>query len=345
MGSEGLSLTTTSGKPAAALRFPLLGVAERPPPGAESEPCARTRLSRPTLSQSIFCAMQRSLTGTGSSAFTRPSSSTRHSPELATMLDPDGAALALPQTMQEVFPTRRSARRHPGDSVCASGVGSMNGQGTDRDHRRRPRRGEPDRRVPRGGRRRADHRPLGRRSASLQPAATLERRPPGRDGAGGRTRPHGARSTTTSPSNCVSTPPSSRSTPSAHTVLLAGGEASSVPHARDRERRTAANARRTRCRPARGAHVSNARRRRRGEGAEAQDARKAVVVGGSFIGSEVAASLSMLGLDVTIVERGDRLVPALGVARALRAGRRALPRARRRAPARRGDRGIPARTA
>ncbi len=44
---------------------------------------------------------------------------------------------------------------------------------------------------------------------------------------------------------------------------------------------------------------------------EAAEARKAVVVGGSFIGSEVAASLSMLGLEVSIVERGDRLVPAL----------------------------------
>ena len=44
---------------------------------------------------------------------------------------------------------------------------------------------------------------------------------------------------------------------------------------------------------------------------EAPAARKALVVGGSFIGSEVAASLRMLGLDVTIVEIGDRLVPAL----------------------------------
>ena len=36
------------------------------------------------------------------------------------------------------------------------------------------------------------------------------------------------------------------------------------------------------------------------------------MVGGSFIGSEVAASLRMLGLEVTIVERGERLIPALG---------------------------------
>ena len=47
---------------------------------------------------------------------------------------------------------------------------------------------------------------------------------------------------------------------------------------------------------------------------EAPAARKALVVGGSFIGSEVAASLRMLGLDVTIVEMGDRLVPALASA-------------------------------
>lgn len=48
--------------------------------------------------------------------------------------------------------------------------------------------------------------------------------------------------------------------------------------------------------------------------AEAAEARKALVVGGSFIGSEVAASLSMLGLEVTLVEMGERLVPALASA-------------------------------
>lgn len=45
--------------------------------------------------------------------------------------------------------------------------------------------------------------------------------------------------------------------------------------------------------------------------AEAAEARAALVVGGSFIGSEVAASLRLLGLEVTIVELGERLMPAL----------------------------------
>lgn len=46
----------------------------------------------------------------------------------------------------------------------------------------------------------------------------------------------------------------------------------------------------------------------------ADGARKALVVGGSFIGAEVAASLRLRGLEVTLVELGDRLMPALGSA-------------------------------
>ena len=47
---------------------------------------------------------------------------------------------------------------------------------------------------------------------------------------------------------------------------------------------------------------------------QAPEARKTLVVGGSFIGSEVAASLRMLGLEVTLVARDERLVPALASA-------------------------------
>jgi 3-phenylpropionate/trans-cinnamate dioxygenase ferredoxin reductase component len=43
----------------------------------------------------------------------------------------------------------------------------------------------------------------------------------------------------------------------------------------------------------------------------AEEAHSAVVVGGSFIGSETAASLRMRGLTVTIVEMGEALMPQL----------------------------------
>jgi 3-phenylpropionate/trans-cinnamate dioxygenase ferredoxin reductase subunit len=43
----------------------------------------------------------------------------------------------------------------------------------------------------------------------------------------------------------------------------------------------------------------------------AEDARAAIVIGGSFIGAEAAASLRMLGLDVTLVELGPSLMPQL----------------------------------
>ena len=43
----------------------------------------------------------------------------------------------------------------------------------------------------------------------------------------------------------------------------------------------------------------------------AEEAHSAIVIGGSFIGSETAASLRMRGLDVTLVEAGESLMPQL----------------------------------
>jgi 3-phenylpropionate/trans-cinnamate dioxygenase ferredoxin reductase subunit len=45
-----------------------------------------------------------------------------------------------------------------------------------------------------------------------------------------------------------------------------------------------------------------------------EDAHSAIVVGGSFIGAEAAASLRLRGLDVTLIEMGPRLMPQLGCA-------------------------------
>ncbi len=45
---------------------------------------------------------------------------------------------------------------------------------------------------------------------------------------------------------------------------------------------------------------------------EAEEAHSAIVVGGSFIGAEAAASLRIRGLDVTLVELGPLLMPQLG---------------------------------
>jgi 3-phenylpropionate/trans-cinnamate dioxygenase ferredoxin reductase subunit len=48
--------------------------------------------------------------------------------------------------------------------------------------------------------------------------------------------------------------------------------------------------------------------------AAAEEAHSAIVVGGSFIGAESAASLRLRGLDVTLIEMGPRLMPQLGCA-------------------------------
>lgn len=48
--------------------------------------------------------------------------------------------------------------------------------------------------------------------------------------------------------------------------------------------------------------------------AAAEEAHSAIVIGGSFIGAESAASLRLRGLDVTLIEMGPRLMPQLGCA-------------------------------
>jgi 3-phenylpropionate/trans-cinnamate dioxygenase ferredoxin reductase subunit len=48
--------------------------------------------------------------------------------------------------------------------------------------------------------------------------------------------------------------------------------------------------------------------------AAAEEAHSAIVIGGSFIGAESAASLRLRGLDVTLIERGASLMPQLGCA-------------------------------
>jgi len=101
--------------------------------------------------------------------------------------------------------------------------------------------------------------------------------------------------------------------PDAHTVRLAGGE--TVPYGT----LVIASGARPRTLPLPGIDLPAVHTFRTLDDsttvhAEALEARKALVVGGSFIGSEVAASLRMLGLEVTIVERGERLVPQLGSA-------------------------------
>ena len=98
--------------------------------------------------------------------------------------------------------------------------------------------------------------------------------------------------------------------PGAHTVQLAGGE--SVPYGT----LVIASGARPRELPVPGGDLPAVHTFRTLDDAvavatEASEARKALVVGGSFIGSEVAASLRMRGLDVTLVELGDHLTPAL----------------------------------
>jgi 3-phenylpropionate/trans-cinnamate dioxygenase ferredoxin reductase subunit len=101
--------------------------------------------------------------------------------------------------------------------------------------------------------------------------------------------------------------------PDAHVVELAGGE--QVPYGT----LVLATGARPRALPLPGADLVGVHTYRTlGDAASVrealEDAHSAVVVGGSFIGAEAAASLRLRGLDVTIVEMGPRLMPQLGSA-------------------------------
>jgi 3-phenylpropionate/trans-cinnamate dioxygenase ferredoxin reductase component len=98
--------------------------------------------------------------------------------------------------------------------------------------------------------------------------------------------------------------------PDAHEVELAGGER--VPYGT----LVVATGARPRELPLPGADLVGVHTYRTLADAEAvihaaEDAHSAIVIGGSFIGAEAAASLRMRGLAVTIVEMGETLMPQL----------------------------------
>ena len=98
--------------------------------------------------------------------------------------------------------------------------------------------------------------------------------------------------------------------PDAHEVELAGGER--VPYGT----LVLATGARPRQLPLPGADLVGVHTYRTLRDAEtviqaAEDAHAAIVIGGSFIGAETAASLRARGLEVTIVEMGETLMPQL----------------------------------
>ena len=98
--------------------------------------------------------------------------------------------------------------------------------------------------------------------------------------------------------------------PDAHEVELAGGER--VPYGT----LVVATGARPRELPLPGADLVGVHTYRTLRDAEAviaaaEDAHAAIVIGGSFIGAETAASLRTRGLEVTVVEMGDTLMPQL----------------------------------
>ena len=98
--------------------------------------------------------------------------------------------------------------------------------------------------------------------------------------------------------------------PDAHVVVLEGGE--EIPYTR----LVLATGARPRPLPLPGADLVGAHTYRTLADADAvrtaaEEAHAAIVVGGSFIGAESAASLRLRGLDVTLIEMGPQLMPQL----------------------------------
>ena len=98
--------------------------------------------------------------------------------------------------------------------------------------------------------------------------------------------------------------------PDAHVVVLEGGE--EIPYAT----LVLATGARPRPLPLPGADLVGAHTYRTLADADAvrtaaEEAHAAIVVGGSFIGAESAASLRLRGLDVTLIEMGPQLMPQL----------------------------------
>ena len=101
--------------------------------------------------------------------------------------------------------------------------------------------------------------------------------------------------------------------PDAHVVVLEGGE--EIPYAT----LVLATGARPRPLPLPGADLVGVHTYRTLADADAvrtaaEEAHAAIVVGGSFIGAESAASLRLRGLDVTLIEMGPRIMPQLGSA-------------------------------
>ena len=99
--------------------------------------------------------------------------------------------------------------------------------------------------------------------------------------------------------------------PDEHEVELAGGERLGLRDARPRDRRAAAHAAAARRATSSASTPTGRSPTPRRCAPPSRSAHSAIVIGGSFIGAEAAASLRRRGLDVTLVELGPMLMPQL----------------------------------